>query len=159
MADRLSPEARSRLMARIKLRGTGPEMLLRRALWATGLRYRLKLKVPLPGKSDIIFPGPKLAVFVDGCFWHGCPLHGHLPKTREGYWEPKLARIRKRDTEANAKLQTMGWRVLRFWEHQVREKLAWCAGKVGAAVAKAQATQSSDMPSTSSTNGNSGNSP
>jgi DNA mismatch endonuclease (patch repair protein) len=134
MADRIASEARSLLMSRIKLRNTGPEIMLRRALWAAGLRYRLKLKVPLPGRPDIIFPRARLAVFVDGCFWHGCPLHGHLPKSHGEYWGPKLARTRRRDAEVTAGLQLMGWRVLRIWEHQIKADLVRCVVEIGLAV-------------------------
>lgn len=134
MTDRISPEARSCLMKRIRLRNTGPELALRRKLWALGLRYRLTSNPPLPGKPDILFPGTKIAVFVDGCFWHGCPTHGHIPKSRMEYWRPKIARTQQRDTKTNAKLASMGWHVLRFWEHQVRDNLAQCARLVTQAI-------------------------
>lgn len=134
MADRISKETRSRLMSRIKLSNTGPELVLRRALWSAGMRYRLKARVPLPGRPDIVFPGARVAVFVDGCFWHGCPIHGHIPKSREEYWEPKIARTLQRDSEANARLTAMGWGVLRFWEHQVRDETAKCVADILALV-------------------------
>lgn len=145
MADIISPEDRSRVMSRIKLRDTAPELTLRRALWAAGLRYRLCLKVQLPGRPDIVFPGSRVAVFVDGCFWHGCPIHGHIPKSRESYWGPKLTRNIQRDAEVTARLAGQGWRVLRFWEHQVRKELAKCVSEVAATVRqeKAQARQPS----------------
>lgn len=123
-------------MSRIRLRDTGPEIALRRALWALGLRYRLKIKKALPGKPDIVFASAKVAIFVDGCFWHSCPIHGHLPKSREGYWEPKLQRTKQRDAAANAELKSMGWRILRFWEHQVQGDLAFCLAEVATAIAK-----------------------
>lgn len=134
MVDRISPEVRSRVMARIRLRNTGPELALRRALWAAGFHYRLKTKQALPGRPDIVFVGAKVAVFVDGCFWHGCPEHGHQPKSRLEYWGPKIERNRRRDAEANAALSAMGWRVLRFWEHQIRADLPYCIAKVTRAV-------------------------
>lgn len=121
-------------MGRIRLRDTAPEIALRRALWAAGLRYRLKTKIHLLGQPDIVFPGAKVAVFVDGCFWHGCPVHGHLPKSREEYWKPKIARNQRRDAEVNAKLLAMGWRVVRFWEHQVRDGVLECVSEVLAVV-------------------------
>lgn len=85
MADRFSSAARDRVMSRIKQRDTAPEMALWRALWAAGLRYRLKLKQKLPGKPDLIFAAVKVAIFVHGCFWHGCPEHGRKPKSHEAY--------------------------------------------------------------------------
>lgn len=121
-------------MGRIRLRDTAPEIALRRALWAAGLRYRLRMKIRLLGQPDIVFPGAKVAVFVDGCFWHGCPVHGHLPKSREEYWGPKIARNQRRDAEVNANLLAMGWRVVRFWEHQVRDGALECVNEVLAAV-------------------------
>lgn len=134
VADRISQLQRSRNMARIKGRDTGPELLLRRALWAASLRYRLKCKVPLPGRPDIVFPRARVAVFVDGCFWHGCPVHGHMPKSREEYWGPKIARNQRRDNDTNATLAAMGWRVMRFWEHEVLGSLPQCVATIAAAV-------------------------
>lgn len=108
--------------------------MLRRALWAAGLRYRLNWFPSLPGKPDIVFPGPKVGVFVDGCFWHGCPIHGHIPKSRENYWNPKLERNIQRDANATTQLSERGWRVLRFWEHQIKNELAQCAAEVSLTV-------------------------
>lgn len=119
MTDRISKETRSKIMSRIRPRNTKPERLLRRALWASGLRYRVNGYSSLPGKPDIIFPKQKIAIFVDGCFWHGCPIHGHIPKSREEYWDPKIKRNKKRDIEADTRLSEMGWHVMRLWEHQV----------------------------------------
>lgn len=123
MVDRLSPEARSRLMGRVRHRGTALEITLRKALWADGWRYRLRSKVRLPGSPDIVFPRAKVAIFVDGCFWHGCPLHGTLPQTRPEFWAAKIARNRERDAEVDAKLTVMGWISVRIWEHQIRSAL------------------------------------
>lgn len=134
MADIISPEQRSRVMSRIRLRDTVPELALRRALWAAGMRYRLVLNTPLLGKPDIVFPGPRVVIFVDGCFWHGCPIHGHVPKSQESYWAPKLARNIQRDADVTARLGEQGWQVLRFWEHQVRKELAICVSKVASVV-------------------------
>ncbi len=109
-------------MSRIKSRDTKPELALRRALFAKGLRYRTRM--PLPGRPDIIFTKAKLAVFVDGCFWHGCPAHGTLPKSNKEYWTAKLARNRARDAEATAALEESGWCVLRYWTHEIAESVA-----------------------------------
>lgn len=99
---------------------TKPEVRLRSALHRNGLRF---FKNRRPSRSvqcrvDILFPGARLAVFVDGCFWHGCPLHGRQPKTNSGWWEEKLSRNRQRDLRNDHDLETAGWRVLRLWEHE-----------------------------------------
>ncbi|MFM8330387.1 MAG: very short patch repair endonuclease [Candidatus Methylumidiphilus sp.] len=140
MADSLTPEARSRLMARIHSTGTTPELLLRKALWTAGLRYRLRNA--LPGKPDMVFPAAKVAVFVDGCFWHGCPLHGRVPQSNQGFWMRKFTRNIARDLAADAALAALGWLPLRFWEHEIREDLVGCAFRVMVAVRDRQAAGS-----------------
>lgn len=130
--DRITSQARSTLMRRIKSNGTAPELALRGALWAAGLRYRLRSK--LPGKPDITFPAARVAVFVDGCFWHRCPIHGHVPKGNIGYWAKKLARNRERDLAANRALGECGWLPMRVWEHEVTEDLASCVARISKAV-------------------------
>lgn len=102
-------------------RDTGPEMAIRRLLHARGLRYRVDRALPLPGRrrrADIVFGRAKVAVFVDGCFWHGCPEHGN-PKVRSNtwYWPEKIRRNQERDADTDAALRGLGWEVLRFWEH------------------------------------------
>jgi DNA mismatch endonuclease (patch repair protein) len=96
-------------------------MLMRRALHAAGLRYRVGL--PVPGRPrrtiDIAFPGIRLAVFVDGCFWHGCPTHRTWPKTNAEWWLHKIDTNRSRDAETDQILSDHGWRVIRVWEHGV----------------------------------------
>lgn len=112
--------SRSETMARIKGRDTRPEILLRKALWRRGLRYRVNKRVE-GIRPDVVFVGSRLAVFVDGCFWHSCPLHGTQPATNTEYWHRKLTRNVERDAENNRTLQEAGWRVLRLWEHDVLE--------------------------------------
>lgn len=119
-------------MSRIRSRDTGPEILLRRAVWAAGLRYRVHAK--LPGHPDLSFSAARLAVFVDGCFWHGCPLHSKPPSTNQGYWGPKLARNEARDRQAEARLADMGWSVIRLWEHEVRRDIAGSVERILSAV-------------------------
>lgn len=121
MADVMTPEQRSRCMSRVKSKNTKPEMRLRKALWAEGLRYRLRYK--LPGKPDLVFVSIRLAVFVDGCFWHGCPDHATKPKTNEGFWTTKLRENVERDQRVNWQLRGMGWNVLRLWQHDVEKDL------------------------------------
>ena len=108
-------------MSRIRGRDTKSELLLRRAIWRQGFRYRLHAK--LHGKPDMVFLGRKVVVFVDGCFWHGCPEHGAKPKTNAFFWAEKLARNRERDEEVTAILELQGWTVIRVWEHEVRADL------------------------------------
>ncbi|MGW5940679.1 very short patch repair endonuclease [Streptomyces celluloflavus] len=101
-------------------RDTGPEMAVRRLLYASGHRYRLQRRVPgFPRRTiDIAFPGLKIAVFIDGCFWHGCPQHATHPKSNADWWRDKLDGNIARDRETNEHLTEEGWTVLRFWEHE-----------------------------------------
>jgi DNA mismatch endonuclease (patch repair protein) len=105
-------------------RDTGPEMALRRRLHALGVRYRLGHSIDLPGRRavrpDLAWTRAKLAVFVDGCFWHGCPDCGRTPRSNLDYWVPKLTANVRRDAEQTEALMLLGWRVLRFWEHEVK---------------------------------------
>ena len=101
---------------------TKPELALRKALHALGLRYRKDYRLDLPAgvrvRPDIVFTARKVAVFVDGCFWHCCPDHGSQPAQNTWYWEPKLRRNVDRDRAADAALGEAGWTVIRFWEHE-----------------------------------------
>ncbi len=121
-SDPLSKRRRSEVMARIRSRGnrsTELELakLLRRER-ITGWRR----KSALFGRPDFVFPAIKLAVFVDGEFWHGHPRRGRLPKTHRAYWRAKINRNRSRDRRVNRALRQLGWRVLRIWEHQLAPK-------------------------------------
>ena len=101
-------------------RDTRPELLLRRAVHRFGLRYRVATR-PLPNRpwtADLVFPSARVAVFVDGCFWHGCPEHYAEPRTNTGYWAPKIARNRERDEVVTRELCDAGWTVVRVWEHE-----------------------------------------
>lgn len=113
------PLTRSQLMSRVHAKNSAPERSLRSAHHAMGLRFRLHRRVE--GISvDIVFPGPKVALFVDGCFWHGCPEHATFPKTNQGYWLPKLDENRRRDRLQTERLRCAGWKVIRVWEHECR---------------------------------------
>ncbi|WP_249336062.1 very short patch repair endonuclease [Sinomonas gamaensis] len=101
-------------------RDTAPELLVRRAVHAMGLRYRVAAR-PEPDlrrTADLVFTRARIAVFIDGCYWHGCPEHYIEPKRNVDYWRPKIARNRERDEETTAALTARGWRVLRFWSHE-----------------------------------------
>ena len=101
---------------------TKPELSLRRALHGLGYRYRKDYRLDLAGggrvRPDIVFTARKVAVFVDGCFWHCCPDHGSKPAVNTGYWNPKLLRNVERDRAADAALAAAGWEVVRVWEHE-----------------------------------------
>lgn len=105
-------------------RDTSPEMVIRRRLHAEGLRFRVSVR-PLPKvrrTADIVFTRPKIAVFIDGCFWHGCPEHYQAPVRNGTFWSEKRDRNRERDAETDATLAAEGWTVLRYWEHQVKRE-------------------------------------
>lgn len=113
--------ARSAQMARVRCRDTKPELKVRRALHAAGLRFRLQA-VDLPGKPDIVFRTLRLVVFVHGCFWHrhddpSCKL-ARMPKSRQDFWQAKFQQNQSRDAEVKAKLEALGWRVIEVWECQ-----------------------------------------
>jgi DNA mismatch endonuclease, patch repair protein len=115
----LSP-GRSANMKANRRRDTKPELALRSALHAMGYRYRKDLRLDLPQRRvrpDIAFTSRKVAVFVDGCFWHACPDHGSQPKHNEWYWSQKLAKNVERDRATDAALAEAGWTVVRLWEH------------------------------------------
>ncbi|MEV7142327.1 very short patch repair endonuclease [Streptomyces tauricus] len=121
-----SSAARRRNMQAIRSRDTQPEQALRRLLHAKGLRYRVAAK-PLPElrrTADVVFRPTKVAVFVDGCYWHGCPEHYVSPKTNPGYWSGKVAGNIARDRDTDQRLTAAGWTVLRFWEHESPEECA-----------------------------------
>ena len=119
--DVLTREQRSRCMSRIKGKNTKPETRLRKALWAKGLRYRVHYN--LPGKPDIVFVSARVAVFVDGCFWHLCPIHSQLPQSNRDFWKTKLEKNVARDKRIAQELESKGWTVLRVWEHEIKDDL------------------------------------
>ena len=107
-------------------RDTKPELVLRRLLHSRGLRYRVDHPI-VPGlrrRADIVFTRARVAVFVDGCYWHVCPEHGTEPQSNAGYWSAKLARNVERDRETDRLATEAGWTVLRVWEHEPAEEAA-----------------------------------
>ena len=107
-------------------RDTSPELAIRKLVHASGLRYRVNAR-PLPElrrTADMVFRPSQVAVFIDGCFWHGCRRHGTVPKTNVDFWSAKLEANRRRDRETNRLLRREGWTVLRFWEHEDPETVA-----------------------------------
>lgn len=115
--DVLSPEQRRLCMSRNRGTNTKPEIRLRRACFALGLRFRVKNDIL--GRPDFVFPRQKIAVFVDGCFWHGCPLHYKPPTTRREFWAAKRDSNWERDESVNKRLLQMEWLPLRVWEHEL----------------------------------------
>ena len=132
MADIWTKAKRSEVMARIRGRGNrsteGRLAALFRAHGFTGWRRQR----PLPGRPDFVFPAGRLAVFVDGCFWHGCPRHGTMPKENRRFWQAKITRNQERDREVGAELRRLGWKVLRVWEHELtRRNERWLVARLG----------------------------
>jgi DNA mismatch endonuclease (patch repair protein) len=120
MADRVSKATRSRIMASVGTKDTGPEILLRKRLHRLGFRYRTHA-AHLPGRPDIVFPRYKKVIFVHGCFWHGHSCRwGHLPKSKLNYWQPKIASNRLRDARTRRSLNRLGWSTLVVWQCQLR---------------------------------------
>ena len=128
MARRRKFHTRSEFMASVRQRDTKPEIILRKALWAAGCRYRKQ--VALPGRPDLAFIGARLAVFVDGCYWHGCPRHYSSPATNRPFWIAKLRANDERDQRKDAELAAMGWRVLHVWECEIKQDIAGTVARV-----------------------------
>ena len=131
--DQFSPEKRSWIMSKVRGKDTAPEIKLRRELWHRGLRYRVRVR-ELPGKPDIVFPKAKVAVFVDGAFWHGKKFSVERLDEMSDYWRQKIRRNMARDTQNNERLETMGYLVLRFLEQDVLKNVSELAAKIGEAV-------------------------
>jgi DNA mismatch endonuclease (patch repair protein) len=114
---------------------TGPELVLRKALHARGVRFRLHRR-DLPGTPDIVLPASRIAVFVDGCFWHGCPDHGVIPKNNREWWTAKFEGNAERDARKDKELRQLGWLPVHLWEHlsvgaMVEQVLLLRAARVG----------------------------
>ena len=123
----VAPSAtKSAHMSRVKQRHTAPELAIRRELHRRGLRYRVDMRLPQIGRTrpDIVFTRAKVAVFVDGCFWHRCPEHKSFPKTNAEWWRRKLDTNVERDHRTDAALTKAGWIVIRIWEHEEPIKAA-----------------------------------
>jgi DNA mismatch endonuclease, patch repair protein len=135
MPDVFTKEKRSQVMAAIRSRGNKDTELklasILRAARITGWRRHQ----PLPGKPDFVFRRERVALFVDGCFWHGCPKHGRQPGTNTAYWARKLSRNKARDRSVSRTLCQAGWLVIRLWEHQLSDPVA-VAAKISRALAK-----------------------
>lgn len=133
-------------MSRNRATDSGPELILRRALWASNLRgYRLHAK-GIPGRPDIVYSRARVAIFVHGCFWHGCPAHSRPPKSNADFWAAKMARNRARDVRKADALEAAGWKVLAFWEHDLEQDVMSCVRGVASALgAKSEDLRSQEI--------------
>lgn len=122
MTDKISKEVRSKNMKAIRSTGTKLEEVVSKALWQHGIRFRKNVK-DMFGKPDIAIKKYKLVVFVDSCFWHACDIHFRMPKSNLEYWDSKIERNRSRDNTVNNYYNKIGWTVLRFWDHEVKQDL------------------------------------
>ena len=139
-----SPAVR-RSMQGNRARDTSPELVIRRLLHGRGLRFRTHRRplADLRCLADVVFPRERIAIFVDGCFWHGCPAHFRIPARNRDYWRSKIDRNRRRDARNEAALQEAGWMVLRFWEHDDADL---CARRVEQAVRARRAAAGATVP-------------
>ena len=128
--DPFPPEERRRVMQAVRRDDTEPEMRLRLALWKAGLRYRLRRRIART-RPDLCFVAARVSVFVDGCFWHGCPHHYSAPVHNSLFWNEKLRKNQARDLRDNQRLEAAGWSVLRYWECEVRRETTRIVEEVG----------------------------
>ena len=138
MADVFPRHKRSEIMAKVRSRrNRSTELALASAFRIAGITgWRRHL--PLPGSPDFAFPANKLAIFVDGCFWHGCPKHGTMPKTNKEFWGNKITANKRRDRKVDTLLRLRGWRVVRIWEHDTRRQLDRAVRRVEKALKQTQ---------------------
>jgi len=121
MADIFTKKKRSEIMSKVKSKDSKIEIAFRKELWRNGFRY-LKNSTKYFGKPDIVLLKYKTVIFVDSCFWHGCKKHGSIPKSRKDFWMKKIERNKTRDKEVNRVYKKEGWRVMRVWEHDLKDK-------------------------------------
>ncbi len=122
-----SSDATARVMRRTRRSGTTPELAVRRALHRRGLRFLVDVAAPGTNRRrrvDVLLRGTRIALFIDGCFWHSCPAHGRVPKRNHEWWRVKLHGVVVRDRDTDAQLSSAGWLVVRVWEHEDPEEAA-----------------------------------
>ena len=127
--DTVSKRKRSEIMRAIRSKDSQIENLLRKELRKRKIRFKANI-VSLPGKPDIVFARKKLAIFIDSCFWHGCKSHCRIPQANRKYWMAKIGGNKLRDEKVNAIYRKMDWKVLRFWEHQIKKNPQQCVNKI-----------------------------
>lgn len=129
--DKVDLDTRSRTMAAVRSRGNrSTEWRLRPYLIQAGFKGWKVQSCDLPGKPDFVFPIERVAIFVDGCFWHGCPRCLRMPRTNKKYWKDKIARNIERDKINLKKLRALNWKVIRFWEHQLKKSPTKCIKRI-----------------------------
>lgn len=138
MADKFSKEQRSRNMRSIRS-VSELEGKITAELWRRGFRFRRNVR-SLFGTPDIAIKKYKVVIFIDSCFWHGCPLHGNIPKTNVSYWENKINRNKKRDEAVTRHYKEKRWHVLRIWEHDIKRDFEGTVAKIGEVIAHAKAS-------------------
>jgi DNA mismatch endonuclease, patch repair protein len=126
MADTISAEIRSKIMSQIRSKNTKPEIIFKKTLKGSYIRYQPKVY----GKPDFANKKRKIAIFIDGCFWHKCPECFKPPKSNKKYWIPKIQRNVQRDKQITRELKERGWKVYRFWEHEIMKNPDRCARKI-----------------------------
>lgn len=131
------PLTRSEIMKRVGTKNTGAEVALRKAIFSRGKRFRVNYRIE-GIRVDIAIPRFRLAVFVDGCFWHCCPIHGTKPKTNLDYWLPKLDENKRRDLRQTRIVRRAGWKVIRLWEHECIDSCEESTEKILRAIAFAE---------------------
>ncbi|MBI5412049.1 very short patch repair endonuclease [Candidatus Peregrinibacteria bacterium] len=133
--DTMTKQERSRCMSQVKGKNTKLEIIFRRFIWKKGLSgYRLHAK--LPGRPDLFFGPKRVAVFIDGCFWHKCPVCFKSPKTNKKFWNAKMRQNIERDLNSDIKLKEMGIEPIRFWGHEIKENIGSCYKKLRKTVDK-----------------------
>jgi len=138
MADVFTKAKRSEVMARIRGRGNKDTELALLSLFRRNHVSGWRRNRPVFGKPDFVFPKHRIALFVDGCFWHGCPLHATKPRNNAAFWRRKLAANKARDKRATRTLRRTGWQVLRIWEHELAKAPQRCVEKVAALLVRCQ---------------------
>jgi len=129
MVDVFTKKKRSEIMSAVRSKDSKIEILFRKELWKSGLRYR-KNSGKYFGKPDIVLPKHKTAIFIDSCFWHGCKKHCRIPETRKKYWTEKIQRNKERDTEVIHHYRKIGWKLFRFWEHEISKNIDKIISKI-----------------------------
>lgn len=122
MADRISKESRSKNMQAVRSKNTVMENKVSAELWRRGYRFRRNV-MSLEGKPDIAIKKYRVAIFLDSCFWHGCSIHGEIPKTNVEFWAEKIGKNKQRDSDVDKYYQNLGWNTLRIWEHDIKKDL------------------------------------
>lgn len=127
--DKVSREARSRMMSLIRAKGNrSTERRFRASMARQGIRGWLVTPKGIRGNPDFVFPRQRVAIFIDGCFWHGCDRCCQMPQSRRSYWCKKIQGNVRRDRLTRRRLKREGWKILHFWEHDLRDRLGWCMG-------------------------------